>query len=132
MENRELFNIALKTINHKFIEDYGEFGQVACALETESGKIYSGINLDLSCSLGMCAEQATILEMLKSGETKIKKIIAVHEGGIIYPPCGRCREFIYQINKENLNTIILLEGLKEVKLSELLPSTWMEYRKIEN
>ena len=128
MENKELFEIALKSVDHHYIENYGEYGQVACAILSEKGNIYTGLCLDLSCSLGMCAEQAAIAEMLKHGETKIKKLIAVHEGGIIYPPCGRCREFIYEVNRENLNATILLDGLKEVKLSDLLPSTWMEHR----
>lgn len=128
MDNKELFDIALKTVNHNYIKDYGEFGQVACALVTSNGHVYTGVNLDLACSLGMCAEQSAISEMLKSGETRIEKIIAVHEGGVIYPPCGRCREFIYEVNNENLETTILLSDLKEIKLKELLPNTWMEHR----
>lgn len=46
---------------------------MACALETVSGAVYTGICIDVPCSIGMCAEQAAIAEMLKNGETKIKK-----------------------------------------------------------
>lgn len=132
MENKDLFEMALKSVNHHYIENYGEYGQVACAILSENNKVYTGLCIDLSCSLGMCAEQAAIAEMLKSGETKIKKLIAVHEGGVIYPPCGRCREFIYEINRENLEATILLPNLKEVKLKDLLPSTWMECKNLES
>jgi cytidine deaminase len=42
-------------------------------------------------------------------------------GGKVYPPCGRCREFIYRINYDNLDTEILVDDNKVVKLSEILP-----------
>jgi cytidine deaminase len=37
------------------------------------------------------------------------------------PPCGRCREFIRQIDEANLETDVLLGQDKMRKLKELLP-----------
>ena len=39
----------------------------------------------------------------------------------VFSPCGRCREFMYQINNKNLNTKVILDKNKAVKLKELLP-----------
>jgi len=62
--------------------------------------------------------------MLKHGETKIKKIVAVYEDGSILPPCGRCRELISQLDFENENTVVVIAGDREILLKELLPERW--------
>jgi cytidine deaminase len=42
------------------------------------------------------------------------------------PPCGRCRELLYQIDRGNRETGILLEGGKPVRLEDLLPAPWQD------
>ena len=74
--------------------------------------------------MGFCAEHAAIAAMITAGESRIDKIVAVHEGGVV-APCGRCREFMYQINHDNLDTKIMLK-MGEVTLRELLPHIWDE------
>lgn len=104
----------------------GEGGQVACALQTESGALFTGICIDLPCQLGFCAEQAAFAEMLKSGERRVVQLIAVNTEGRIYPPCGKCREFLYQIDEGNLQTQIWLSSKRSVPLMGLLPERWDE------
>lgn len=82
--------------------------RVGCALVTDKGNIYTGISIDLVCGLGACAEYAAIAEMVKNKETKIEMLVTVYEGGRIIPPCGRCRELIFEIDKNNENTMIIL------------------------
>ncbi len=92
---------------------------VSCALETESGSIYTGICLDLACGVGFCAEHSAIAAMLQQRETLIKKIVAVGKNSIL-SPCGRCRELMFQVNMQNLECeVILTEG--SAKLRDLLP-----------
>ena len=64
--------------------------------------------------------------MITGGEYKIKKIVAVLEDGKVLPPCGRCREFMYQIDSDNLETDVIVGENKVVKLRELLPYAWDE------
>jgi cytidine deaminase len=65
--------------------------------------------------------------MITAGENSILKIIAICEDGTILPPCGRCRELIYQIDHGNLErTEIVLSATRTVKLKELLPYPWNE------
>ncbi len=63
--------------------------------------------------------------MITAGESRIQTIVAVwkDESGatVILPPCGRCREFIRQVDPENLDTSVVLHSDKNVKLKELLP-----------
>lgn len=99
-------------------------GSVAAALKTKKGSIYTGICLDLSCGIGFCAEHAAIAEMLKARETEIAMIVAVSADGIL-PPCGRCREMMAQVNRQNLNTQIILPSQRIRPLHELLPEYWL-------
>lgn len=124
MDKQELYQIAFSIINHKKLRLFGTAGHVACALETRNGNIFTGICIDLPCSIGLCAEQSAIAEMIKNGETEIGKIIAVFEDGTILPPCGRCREFIAQIDDQNIKTQIIMPELKEALLQDLLPERW--------
>jgi len=122
----ELISIA-KPLAKKF-DLYGfagnSAGSVSCALRTSGNNLYTGICIDIACSMGFCAEHAAGAEMLKNRESKIDMIVAIDEKGKILPPCGRCREFLVQINPENLDTRVILEDGEIVSLRELLPKTW--------
>lgn len=98
-------------------------GIVACSLETRSGHVYYGINIDTDCGMGFCAESSAISAMLKAGEAEIAKIVAVTKDRIL-PPCGRCREMIYQVNHSNLKTLVMVENDTVLTLEELLPYRW--------
>lgn len=121
---KDLYDIALCTVKNINLKKNGKAGHVACALETVSGIVYTGICIDVPCSIGICAEQAAIAEMLKHGETKIKRIVAVYEDGSILSPCGRCRELISQLDLDNENTVVAINNDQKVTLKELLPERW--------
>lgn len=121
---KDLYDIALCTIKTINLKKNGKVGHVACALETVSGIVYTGICIDVPCSIGICAEQVAIAEMLKHGETKIKRIVAVYEDGSILSPCGRCRELISQLDLDNENTVVAINNDQKVTLKELLPERW--------
>jgi cytidine deaminase len=97
---------------------------VKSALVTEKGNIYVGVCIDTASSLGFCAEHNGIGNMVTHGESKILTIVAVNWGGKILAPCGRCREFMYQIDPHNAETRVLLSHGKVMKLQELLPEHW--------
>ena len=98
---------------------------VGAALETSSGRIYTGINLDLACGIGFCAEHSAVAEMLKSRETVIARIVAVNAERIV-APCGRCRELFVQVDPRNLDCEVLLPDGASASLRELLPNAWLE------
>ena len=119
----ELVTIAKNTLNPQVLSKNTEVGKVACALETIDGNIYTGINIDTACSMGFCAEANAIGSMVTKNESIIKKIVAVSANHGVIPPCGRCREFMVQINEANLNTEVLLnDGV--FLLKDLLPNRW--------
>ena len=96
-------------------------GTVGAVIVSSSGQSYTGICLDFECSLGFCAEHAAVAEMLKHQESEISLVVAVTHEGEVLPPCGRCREMMWQLNKKNRSAKVVL-GVSEARaLSELLP-----------
>lgn len=107
------------------------FGDVASTLVTEAGNRYSGVCIDTGSGTGFCAEHAAIAAMVTAGEYRIAKIVAVwrdDEGSLyVLPPCGRCREFIRQIDPANLDTVVVLGQEHAAVLRDLLPyNDWPE------
>ena len=97
---------------------------VAAAIRSQSGKIYTGVCVHVSCGIGFCAEHAAVAEMLKGRETAIAMIVAVSADGVL-PPCGRCRELLVQIDARNFDAWVVLAADRVVRLRELLPEHWM-------
>ena len=58
MTRLELYQIACRTLRPLKLGEFGESGIVACALESTSGRVFTGICIDLPCALGFCAERA--------------------------------------------------------------------------
>lgn len=127
----KLIKEARRIATKKILSEYATVGHVGCALITKNGKIYTGISLETKCSLGNCAEYAAISEMLKNNETEIDKIVAYSAKGVIYAPCGRCRELIRMINDKNLNTKIMIRQDKISLLKDLLPEMYI-HKKVKN
>ena len=121
----KLLNEAKKLAKKRILSEYAYCGHVACALLTKGGNIYTGINLDSNCSLGNCAEYAAIAEMLKNNESEIDKIVAYSAKGVIYSPCGRCRELMRMINTSNLDAKVMVAEDKICKLRDLLPELFI-------
>jgi len=122
--NDVLIEQAKSVIRPKEVGDH-LIGDVGCALLTDTNHIYLGVCIDTSSSLGFCAEYSAIAAMVTAGEYRIRKIVAVwkdeQDHTYILSPCGRCREFIRQIHKDNIQTEVILDRNKVVTLAELLP-----------
>lgn len=124
MTPEELINEAYKILGeYELSSDDYTAGSVAAALLTNKGNLYTGINIDVACGIGFCAEHAAVADMLKNRETQIEMIVAVSSDAI-RPPCGRCRELLFQVDKKNLNTKIYLSPEEYMTLDELLPNRW--------
>jgi cytidine deaminase len=123
MEFIELIEIAQATLNPRQLSETSSAGSVAAALVTDKGNVFKGVCIDTPCSMGFCAEHAAIAAMITAGENHIVRIVAVSSDAGIIPPCGRCREFMFQINPENLATEVRLKD-KVVTLNDLLPERW--------
>ena len=127
VSNLELIEKARSVLNPRKLSMDNSAGDVACALQTSSGNIYLGVCIDTGSGMGFCAEHSAIAAMITAGETSIAKIVAVWGEDTVLPPCGRCREFIFEIDETNWEcTDVILKVDQVVKLKELLPHPYPE------
>ncbi len=127
MTNDELIYKAASVIKVRKTKN-GLFGDVGCALLSATDEVYFGICADVGSNT-FCAESIAIGSMITNGEYKIKKIVAVWKDSDaivhVISPCGNCRQFILEVNEENLNTEVVLDKNKIMLLKDLLPyHTW--------
>lgn len=127
LTNLEMIEKARTVLKPRELSLGNSAGDVACALLSTSGNLYLGVCIDVSSGIGFCAEHAAIAAMITAGESGISKIVAVWGDDKVLPPCGRCREFMYEIDMTNLeNTDVILSENNVVKLKELLPHPYHE------
>lgn len=124
MTNTQLIQLAASVVKSKKLGKTVA-GDVGCALISEQGQVYVGVCIDVTMGMGFCAEAAAIAAMVTDGEYKIKKIVAVwkdkKKSVYVLHPCGRCREFMHQVDNHNLETQVILSKTRVVKLKQLLP-----------
>ncbi|MGH3867955.1 MAG: cytidine deaminase family protein [Pseudonocardiaceae bacterium] len=124
MTNDELIASAEAVLNPHRV-DGRLFGDVGSALVTDAGNVYTGVCINTGSGTGFCAEHAAIAAMVTTREYRIAKIVAVwrDDEGVLHviPPCGRCREFIRQIDPSNLDTDVVLGKDTSARVRDLLP-----------
>lgn len=122
----ELYDAARKVQNGRIISPFIEAGGVAAAILTKAENIYVGVCIDTACTLGICAERNAIANMITNGESQIDKVVAVMPDGKVGSPCGACREYMMQLDKNSgeIEILLDLESKKTVRLKELVPDWW--------
>ena len=124
----ELYNAAKAVLNPRAVSKFVEAGGVAAAIESGSGKIYTGVCVDTACTLGICAERNAIFHMLTNGEDTIRRVIAISTKGEAMAPCGACRELMVQLNPESYReseVMLDYQSGRVDKLGELTPDWWV-------
>lgn len=120
MEYKDLYKAA-DAIKHNAYAPYSGF-QVGAALLAESGKVYTGVNVENSSFGGtICAERTAFLKAISEGERSFKAIAIAASGGEALP-CGICRQFMYEFGPElDVITGEYEDSLRVQTLNQLLP-----------
>lgn len=104
---------------------------VGCAIMTGTNKIFTGCNVECADYDGTHAEEAALAAMVVAGERNPHLLIVV--GGLgdteqlsSAPPCGKCRQKIYEFASLNGVEVMLVEpvdddGYRLIQISKLLP-----------
>lgn len=124
----KLYDAAKAVQDAKKISDYVSAGEVSAAIESGSGRIYTGVCIDTCSTLGICAERNAIFNMVTNGETKIKRVLAILPDGSSGAPCGACRELMVQLMPNDYKNIEIMLDYKEgkiVKLGDITPEWWI-------
>ncbi len=96
---------------------------VGAALRTADGKVYIGSNVEsASYGLTVCAERVAIWKALSEGERNFSELAVVADTAMLTPPCGTCRQIIWEFCKNATLVMANLKGESEVvSIRELLP-----------
>jgi cytidine deaminase len=96
---------------------------VGAALETKAGKVYTGCNIEsASFGLTVCAERVAIWKALSEGEREFKRIAVVADTHPLTPPCGTCRQIIWEWCRNTTVILANLHGEMEIlEMRDLLP-----------
>ncbi len=70
--------------------------RVGAALQTEHGDILMGCNIESPVYLGICAERVALFKALSEGFRKFFALAIVCEEGVYCPPCGTCRQLLWE------------------------------------
>jgi len=125
---QDLYAAAKAVQTFKQINEYMSVGNVTAAIESKSGKIYTGICVDTACTLGVCAERNALFNMLTNGEYEFKRVLALLPNGKTGAPCGACREFMSQLMKDKTDQVEIMldyDNNKIITLKDLTPEWWI-------
>ena len=96
---------------------------VGAAVRTQNGKVYTGCNVEsASYGLTICAERVAIWKALSEGERQFTELAVVADTESLTPPCGTCRQIIWEFAKHATIVLANLRGQREtVSIKDLLP-----------
>ncbi|MBL8149551.1 MAG: cytidine deaminase [Blastocatellia bacterium] len=105
------------------IAPYSGF-RVGAALLATDGSIYTGCNIENSTlGLTLCAERVALLKALSEGKRHFEKVTVVTDTRMLTPPCGSCRQMLWEFCGDVEVEMANLNGEIEHKhMAELLPS----------
>ena len=92
-------------------------------MRSTSGRIFSGCNVEnASYGLTMCAERVAIFKAISDGERGFSALAVVTDADILTPPCGACRQLIWEFCGDIPVTIANLKGKTDVvQMKDLFP-----------
>ena len=101
---------------------YSNF-RVGAAVRTKGGKIFTGCNIEsASYGLTVCAERIAIWKAVSEGEKEFEQIAVVADTRELTPPCGVCRQILWEFCGDMPVTFANLKGdVETVQMKDLLP-----------
>ena len=103
---------------------YSEFHVGAAVLA--GGRIFTGVNAEnASYPLGMCAERNAVGAAVTAGEKKIDCVAVVTDAARPTPPCGGCRQVLWEFGPESLVVSETTSGKRVAwALEDLIPDAF--------
>ena len=122
MPDQDALIAAAKRARENAHAPYSNF-KVGAALRAASGKIYGGCNVEnATYGLTVCAERVAIFKAVSEGERQFDAIAVTTDTDALTPPCGACRQLIWEFCGDVPVIMTNLKGKVEtLKMSELFP-----------
>ena len=96
---------------------------VGAAIEADDGRIFTGCNVEnATYGLTVCAERVAVFKAISEGARKFKAIAVSADSERLTPPCGACRQILWEFLGDVPLTLVNLAGKTEqLRLSEIFP-----------
>ena len=119
--DRELVQAALQA-RENAQAPYSQF-RVGSALLANDGRVFTGCNVESSTyGLTICSERVALFKALSEGATAFVRIVVVADTRELTPPCGACRQVMWDFCGDIEIVMTNLSGVsKTVRLSQLFP-----------
>ena len=116
-----LITAALSARLHAFAP-YSKF-LVGAAVEDDSGGIHTGCNVEnATYGLTVCAERVAIFKAISEGVRKFRRIAVAADTETLTPPCGACRQILWEFCGDVPVALVNLHGKTETyQLKDLFP-----------
>ena len=97
--------------------------KVGAAVQDESGQIFTGCNVEnATYGLTVCAERVAIFKAMSEGERNFDAIAVVTDTDKLTPPCGACRQLIWEFCGDVPVILSNLKGKTEtLQMRDLFP-----------
>ena len=97
--------------------------KVGAALEDEAGRIHTGCNVEnATYGLTVCAERVAVFKAISEGARKFRRIAVAADTDVLTPPCGACRQILWEFCGDMEIILVNLQGRTEShRLSHLFP-----------
>src|SRR5690554_4964232 len=128
MDEKKLIEMAMDVKKNSY-SPYSKFS-VGAALLTDSGKVYTGVNVEnVSFGATNCAERTAVFKAVSEGELKIKAVAVCGDSESITLPCGICRQVILEFGDKDTKIICANKkgDYKVFTLEELLPYAFTKF-----
>ena len=97
--------------------------RVGAAVRAKSGRIFSGCNVEnATYGLTLCAERVAIFKAISEGERGFDAVAVVTDTEGLTPPCGACRQIIWEFCGDADVVLANLQGKTEhYRMAALFP-----------
>lgn len=97
--------------------------QVGAAIETDDGRIFTGCNVEnATYGLTVCAERVAVFKAISEGARNFTRIAVAADTDVLTPPCGACRQILWEFCGDAELTLVNLQGKTETfRLKDLFP-----------
>ena len=95
MSETELIELAIHARERAFAP-YSKF-KVGAVLLAEDGTAFTGCNVEsASYGLTICAERTALVKGVSVGHRKFQCVVVVADTARLTPPCGACRQMLWE------------------------------------
>lgn len=122
MSNYDTLVSAAKRARENAHAPYSNF-RVGAALRATSGKMFGGCNVEnATYGLTVCAERVAIFKAISEGEHGFDAVAVVTDTEMLTPPCGACRQLLWEFCGDVPVILSNLKGKTEVlQMRDLFP-----------